>query len=372
MNNDRHDASSPEAPILIIAGTRPEAIKLAPVVKALRAQVRRQVLLVATGQHHALFDKALNEAGLVADVALNLMRPGQSPAAFLSLAAPQLTSVIAEMRPALTIVQGDTASAYAGALAAFRLGLPIGHVEAGLRTPDIGSPFPEELFRRAITRLTNLHFAPTQGAAAALIRENVSPDSIYVTGNTGIDHLLDTVEHLEKVILPVPAHFRNRFGIVTVHRRENRGERLNAIAQGLSLVSRRLDLPLILPLHPAPELQSLKEMLKEEAGISVVSPFDYRLMIALQAEAALVLTDSGGMQEEAVTLGTPVVVLREETERYEAVLDGRAHLAGANAERIATAATCLLSRGRFSRSTLFGDGKAGPRIANAIADWLDR
>ena len=355
--------------ILIVAGTRPEAIKLAFVIRALKDF---DVRLIATGQHLELFDAALRDAGLKPDISLDLMRPGQDPATFLARTAPQLAAAMAKIQPALVLVQGDTATAYAGALAAHRLGFPIAHVEAGLRTSRIDDPFPEELFRRAIARLATLHFAPTERAAAALLRENIKPCNIHVTGNTGIDHLFDAIKAVAPArSLPSDLNISSPFAIATVHRRENRGARLRSIGLGLERTATMLNLPIILPLHPAPELQPLRALLSGNKWISVIAPLDHASMVHLQANASLVLTDSGGLQEEAVTLGTPVVILRDETERQEAVLAGRACLAGADPDRISESAAKLLLAGRFPPSSLFGDGKAGSRIANLIADWLN-
>ncbi len=359
--------------VIVIAGTRPEAIKLAPVIEALRTNGACSVLFLATGQHRGLFDQAIGESGPLPDVDLGLMQVDQSPGAFLARAACRLRDEIAAVHPALVIVQGDTATAYAGAIAAHRLGYPVAHVEAGLRTASIDRPFPEELFRRAIAQLATLHFAPTERARAALLSEGVPAANIHVTGNTGIDRLFRAMKRSEltassqRILKDMGG---KRFGLATVHRRENRGQRLQQIAAGLNRVAEAFDLPIVLPLHPSPELTALITLIAENPLIHLTHPLDHDTMVQLLEQAALLLTDSGGLQEEAATLGTPTIVLRNETERAEALESGRAALADGEPEAIMTASRALLRHGRFPPSELFGDGRAGGRIAQIIADWL--
>lgn len=344
-------------------------------ISALRDNGHAFLHVIATGQHRLLFDQVA-ENGLTPDVDLGLMQAGGSTARFLGRAALGLHDALSHADPALVVVQGDTASAYAGALAAFRLGIPIAHVEAGLRTASIAAPFPEELFRRAIARLATIHFAPTLRARDALLCEGISGASIHVTGNTGIDSLFERLARRQTstptATALIDAVKQGPFGLVTVHRGENRGRRLNAIATGLKRVAEALSLPLILPLHPSPALYPLDAALRPHALIHIVPPLDHDSMIGLLERAVLVLTDSGGLQEEAAALGTPMVVLRNETERVEAVEAGRAALAGANAEAILDAADAMLAHGRFPRSDLFGDGNASVRIAAIIGEWLRR
>lgn len=358
--------------IAVIAGTRPEAVKLWPVVVALRRTTIAEIRLIATGQHRALFDQILP---VMPDIDLNLMQPGDTPGRFLARAASALHDVLQRMEPALVVVQGDTATAYAGAIAAFRLGIAIAHVEAGLRTASIAEPFPEELFRRAITRLAALHFAPTKEARQALLNEGVPAGTVHVTGNTGLDELRNALTEGAGLTSEATALLQQfgkaRFGIATVHRRENRNGRLESIAKGLSRTTRELHLPLILPLHPAPDLAELQTKLSDNPLIHVIPPIDHQTMAQLLMRAALVLTDSGGLQEEAAALGTPVVVLRAQTERMEAVKDGRSLLAGSDADAIVSASTEMLKRGRLPPSRLFGDGRSAPRIAEIIGGWLN-
>ena len=360
--------------IAVIAGTRPEAIKLAPVISALRARAIADIRYIATGQHRDLFRQALSD-GPVPDIDLRLMQARQSPARFLARAAAALRDTLAETHPALVLVHGDTATAYAGAIAAYRLGIPIGHVEAGLRTSSIASPFPEEMFRRAISRLALLHFAPTPRAGAALLREGVPQSAVHVTGNTGIDRLFDALGRAEPVLPPAAGEApqaigAGHFGLVTIHRGENRGTTLTRIGEGLIRVATELALPLIVPLHPSPGLRPLASLINAVPAIHVRPPMDHEALAGLLRRAALVLTDSGGLQEEAVTLGTPVVILRGETERVEAVEAGRALLAGSDPALICAHARVLLRQGRFPPSAMFGDGHAAGRIAQIIEEWL--
>lgn len=360
--------------IAVIAGTRPEAIKLAPVISALRARAIADIRYIATGQHRDLFRQALSD-GPVPDIDLRLMQARQSPARFLARAAAALRDMLADMHPALVLVHGDTATAYAGAIAAYRLGIPIGHVEAGLRTSSIASPFPEELFRRAISKLALLHFAPTPRAGAALLREGVPPSAVHVTGNTGIDRLFDALRRAGEGLPPaageaLQAIGAGHFGLVTIHRGENRGTTLTRIGEGLKRVATELRLPLVVPLHPSPGLRPLASLIKLVPAIHVCPPMDHEALAGLLQRAALVLTDSGGLQEEAVALGTPVVILRGETERVEAVEACRALLAGSDPTLICAHARLLLRRGRFPPSAVFGDGQAAGRIAQIIEEWL--
>ena len=361
--------------IAIVAGTRPEAIKLLPVIEALKKDGNFSLHFIATGQHRALFDQAMKSGGPSPDIDLGLMQADQPVGEFLARAAGALREAIAALDPGLVIVQGDTTTAYAGALAAYRLGCPLAHVEAGLRTASIDSPFPEELFRRAISRLSTLHFAPTELARDMLVHEGVARSAVHVTGNTGIDHLFqvmarprltNTATRLLKITGGGP------FALATVHRRGNRGAGMSALARGFAQVAQGCGLPIILPRHPAPGLQSLEDMLSEQEHIHVIPPLDPDSFVQLLARAALAMTDSGGVQEEAVTLGTPVVVLRDETERSEAVTAGRAMLAGNDPGAMLRTARIMLDQGRFPPSTIFGDGAAGIRIAHIIKSWFDR
>lgn len=353
--------------IAVIAGTRPEAIKLAPVVHALRRETPFAVRVIGTGQHRALFDTAAAGSGLAVDGDLDLIRPGQTPAALLARALPTLQDALIAMRPTRVVVQGDTASAYAGAVAASALGIPVAHVEAGLRTGHLADPFPEELFRRAIGRIADLHLAPTMRALEALRAENIAADRIVVTGNSGIDGLMAIrPDRTVAAALLEQGGARRPLMLATVRRRESRGERLGQIIEGLRKTATALGGTMLLPLHPSPALVPLARHLKAHPGISIVDPLPHPVIRALLDEADLVLTDSGGLLEEAATLGVPTVVLRATTERGEAVDAGRAILA-TKSDAILRAARAMLAKGRMPRSDLFGDGNAGPRIARAIA-----
>jgi len=366
--------------IAIVLGTRPEALKLAPVVDALCARGVRP-LLISTGQHRDLLDRATADAGLMPDIDLGLMRPGQGTGALLADAAHGLLTLFRCQRPAMVIVQGDTASAYAGALAAARIDCPITHVEAGLRTGRLDDPWPEELFRRAITALTSLHCAPTPLAARTLVREGVAPSAVHVTGNSAIDRLMKaraaaatangaangTGRDAGQELM---TRFGGRFALATIHRRENHG-RIDALADALHRVGRHHCLPVLVPIHPSPAMERLRALLRGSDMVHPLPPLDHGTMVTLLSRAVLVLTDSGGLQEEAVTLGTPLVILRDVTERAEAVRAGRARLAGADPAAILDASSSALVAGRFAPCTLFGDGRAGLRIASLVLGWLD-
>ena len=363
--------------VLIAAGTRPECLKLASVVRALRAQDGLHTLLLNSGQHQAMVERTFAQLGMSCDLA-----PGQISAASLSHA---LSALRAQIRQAarehgadLVVSQGDTSTAYAAALAARDLGLPLAHVEAGLRTSHPYRPFPEELFRRRIAPIAQLHFAPTQQAAANLRGEGVAEERIHQVGNSVIDLLREEVERSEPTPLPfLPA--TSAHIALTLHRRENYGRGLDLVcAAVLELLQRHADLGLVCPVHPNPAVGSrIRRHLAGHARIALVEPLDYRLFIALLARARLAITDSGGIQEEAPYLGTPVVVVRENTERPESVALGAATLVPLKPERIVAEADRLLraappARLAFAPESPYGDGRSGERIAATIARFLEK
>ncbi len=361
---------------VFVAGTRPEAVKLAPIILALRAQDRATVL-VATGQHRQLFDEALSAFGLTADCNLDVMRASQSPADVVGTLIPLLMAEIARRRPAVVIVQGDTATAFAGAIAASYAGVPLAHVEAGLRS-GMREPFPEEMHRRVIAQLADLHFAPTPAAVAALHREGIATSATHMTGNTGIDALHQMQARLA-ASPAMRAALSQRFAaidpsrpllLVTVHRRENHGTRLAAILAALAVLAR--DAEIVLPVHPHPAVAGpVHAALGGQRGIHLLPPLDYPAFVWLMQRATLVLTDSGGIQEEAPALGLPVLVLRDVTERREGLDSGNARLIGTDTAAILAAVDSLLGDtsaiGQMAEATMpYGSGDAAQRIVDVL------
>ena len=347
--------------LVSIIGTRPEAIKMAPV--ALAAGRRgMDHLLVCTGQHGRLADTALADFGLAADARLSLPPTGGLDALNAAL-LHAIRDHLATRQPDLVLVQGDTASALAGARAAASLGLPLGHVEAGLRSFDLANPYPEEGNRIAIDALSDLLFAPTDQAAAHLRADSQVTGRIAVTGNTGIDALLI----MRGRIAPAPPGGPHRI-LATCHRRESFGAGIAGICEGLAAIAARGDVDIMMPVHPNPEVAGpVRARLSGVPGIRLVDPLPYRPMVEAMVTARLILTDSGGVQEEAATLGIPTLVLRDVTERPEGVASGTLRLVGTDPERIAAAAFRLLddgaARAAMARPSLaFGDGNAADRI----------
>ena len=359
-------ANGPMIRLLITYGTRPEAIKLAPVVRALRREPHAAaVTICATAQHRQLGDQAQRILGLTPDLDLNLMQAGQPLNQLTSRAFEALDGVLAETRPDWLVVQGDTTSAMVAAMAAFHRGVRVAHVEAGLRKNDLARPFPEEMIRRVVDLVADAHFAPTARAEAALIAEGVPPDRIFLTGNTVVDALLAMAAQLG----PVGAA-RSDEVLVTVHRRESFGAPIRQIFGAIAdLAARYRRLRWVCPVHPNPEVVGpAREVLGGIAGVELVDPLDYADLVARLRRCRLVLTDSGGLQEEAPTFGTPVLVLRETTERPEGVWAGVARLVGVDRGRIVAEARRVLddpateARMAVARNP-YGDGLAAERIA---------
>jgi UDP-N-acetylglucosamine 2-epimerase (non-hydrolysing) len=366
----------PRPKVLLVAGTRPEALKLAPVVRALRV-LKVPTTLVATGQHPSVAAEHWPAEGMAADVDLAIHRPGQTPAAVLAAILERLPPVLRAVRPAMLVVQGDTTSALGGALAAFYEGVPVAHVEAGLRTHDLGEPFPEEGQRAMIARIATLSFAPTALAAGRLRGEGIAAGSIFVTGNTAIDALVAAQAEARRrdAALALRFPFADAADpplvVATVHRRENGGARLDAIASGLARVAGLGLATLAMPLHPNPESAGrLRARLAAVPNIHLLPPLEHVAMVWLLMKARLLLTDSGGLQEEAPALGLRTLVLRQATERSEAVAAGVATLVPLRAAAIARAVSAALAQPVPVPVFPFGDGRAGARIASAIADWL--
>ena len=367
--------------VLVIFGTRPEAIKLFPVVRALAAQPGLVVRTCVTAQHRGLLDQVLAIADLMPDIDLDLMEPGQSLDRLTARLLTGLGEVMDAEKPDLVIVQGDTATAMAGALAAYYRRVPVAHVEAGLRSGDIYHPWPEEVNRRIVAPIAQLHFAPTETAAAALRRENIDPSTIHVTGNTVIDALLWTQERvaadpaLARGLDAIAERFAGkRLVLVTTHRRENFGGGMEAIARAIGRIADRADTAVLFPMHPNPEVaRAMDAVLGVRANVARIEPLDYPHFVRALALCDVALTDSGGVQEEAPALGKPVLVMRETTERPEGIEAGTAKLVGTDEDRIVSEIFTLLddsdAHAAMARAhNPFGDGQAAARIAGLIAD----
>lgn len=370
-------------PILIIFGTRPEAIKLFPVVRVLRDSGIAPVRVCVTAQHRGMLDQVLEIAGLTPDHDLDLMEPGQSLDRLTARLLTGLGEVMDAERPAMVVVQGDTATAMAGALAAYYRKVPVAHVEAGLRSGDIYQPWPEEVNRRMIAPIAALHFAPTDTAAAALRAEGIDPGKIHVTGNSVIDALHWTKERiaadpsLVAGLDPVLSRLAGkRILLVTTHRRENFGGGMAAIARALRQIAVRPDVGILFPMHPNPNVVAvMDEVLGDHPAIARIAPLDYPQFVRALDAAHIVLTDSGGVQEEAPALGKPVLVMRETTERPEGVAAGTARLIGTDEDRIAREvfallddADCYAAMARAHNP--FGSGDTADRINRIMTDAL--
>lgn len=367
------------AGIMVVLGTRPEALKLVPVIEALR-QRDVPLRICVTGQHRGLLDQVLGPAGIRPDVDLDLMRPDQNLNELAASMISGLSEVLASERPERVIVQGDTSSAMAGALAAHHLKISVSHVEAGLRSGDSGHPWPEEFNRKAIGAIADQHFAPTKRAAEALLAEGVPVEAVHVTGNTAVDALFAMRLQIAAdplicgPVIPVLSAAQGRkLILVTCHRRENHGAGLAEVAAGVRALSARDDLFFALALHPNPDVTGpMSKALAGLQNVALLPPLDYACFVRLLSAAHIVLTDSGGIQEEAPALGKPVLILRETTERPEGVEAGTARLVGARAQRI-VAETCRLldnpdAYARMARAhSPYGDGRAAERIAAILA-----
>ena len=358
--------------ILCVVGTRPEAIKMAPVILALKKTSWARVRVLATAQHRQMLDQVLAFFDITPDIDLNIMRPNQALTTLTARLLLELDDVLRAEQPDVVLVQGDTTTVMTVALACFYHRIPIGHVEAGLRTGDIQNPFPEEANRVIAGRLARWHFAPTETSRQNLLGEGLPADQVHVTGNTVIDALLMTAARELDVGVELDAS--KRLVLVTSHRRENFGEPFRSICRGLrTLAERHPDIEILYPVHPNPNVHDVAhEMLGSVSNIRLCSPLDYAPFIAALKRAYLVISDSGGVQEEAPALGKPVLVLRDETERPEAVEMGVVRLVGPHEERIVTEAQRLLDDPAAYRSMArgvspYGDGKAAGRIVEILA-----
>jgi UDP-N-acetylglucosamine 2-epimerase (non-hydrolysing) len=375
--------------VAVFMGTRPEGIKMAPVVAALRASEDLACRVVATGQHREMFQQVAEQFGFAVDVDLAVMQPNQTLGALTARLMEQIDGWLENDRPDMALVQGDTTTVLVAALACFYRRIPIGHVEAGLRSGNIWSPFPEEVNRRLASPVVSLHFAPTPSARAALLREGVSAASIEVTGNTVVDALALERAQQEKpaVRAEIDASLSSLLGsawarapmvLITGHRRENFGEGIRQICEAITILSRRYpDHRFVYPVHLNPEVKGhVDRLLGGLANVQLIAPQGYRNFVALMAHARLVLTDSGGVQEEAPSLGKPVLVMRDTTERPEGVEAGTALLTGPHTARIVEHTSRLLDdpaayQAMASAVNPYGDGHASERIVRRVRQHLD-
>ena len=373
--------------VLTVFGTRPEAIKLAPLVLALQREPGVRQVTCVTGQHRQMLDQVLGVFELTPDHDLDIMKPGQDLGYVTGAVLEGVSRVIRAERPDWLCVQGDTTTAFAAALAGFYERVPVAHVEAGLRTHDPLSPWPEEINRRLVAPLARLHCAPTERAAQNLLREAIPPAQVVVTGNTVIDALRwiaarpEADRELDALIArhaPALARSSRRLLLVTLHRRENLGSKLRSICTGLRLLAARGDIEIAFPVHLNPAVGAVfDELLAGVAGVHRLPPLDYLPFVALMRRSHLIVTDSGGIQEEAPGLGKPVLVARDVTERPEAIEAGTAELVGTDGATLATRCAALLDDpaqyARMANATNpFGDGRAAPRIVALLRERLER
>ncbi len=358
--------------IVVVVGTRPEAVKLAPIVLALRASTWAECRVVAAAQHRELLDDTLAFFGVVPDRDLNLMRPGQGLADLTARALAAIDPVLAEEEPDLVLAQGDTTTVLATALASYYRRVPFAHVEAGLRTGDLGQPFPEEGNRLLVARLAQWHFAPTVLAAENLHREGIAQKHVHVVGNTAIDALRWALPRVDAAMF-APSGGR-RLVLVTAHRRESLGEPLVELCHALTALANRPDVEVLFPVHPNPRVRATVErLLAVGANVRLCDPLGYPEMVAAMMASSLILTDSGGVQEEAPTLGKPVLVLRNVTERPEGVAAGAAQLVGLHRDSIVAAASELLDNPTAYAAMArvrspYGDGTSATAIVDILRD----
>lgn len=367
--------------ILIIFGTRPEAIKLFPLIRTLKDDARFAPVVCVSAQHRQMLDQVLDIAGISPDHDLDLMQPDQTLDGLTAVLLTRLGTVMDQERPARVMVQGDTATAMAGALAAYYRKIPVDHVEAGLRSGNIYQPWPEEVNRKIIGSIASLHFAPTETAAAQLLAEQVDPARVHVTGNTVIDALHAMRQQLAaqpeqaRALAPLEQRFAGRRIIgVTSHRRENFGGGMANIAEAIRRIAARDDLAVIFPLHLNPNVRAvMNAALADLPNVALIEPLDYPNFVRLLTIADIILTDSGGVQEEAPALGKPVLVMRETTERPEGIAAGTARLVGTDPSLIVTELFNLLDdkaayEAMARAHNPFGDGRSADRIVELIGN----
>lgn len=368
--------------LLFIAGTRPEAIKLCPTVLHCRSDSRFDVKVCVTAQHRHLLDQVLTAFHIRPDYDLDLMLPGQTLSQSTSRIISGLAPVLDAERPDMVIVQGDTTTTFCGALAAFYQRIPVGHVEAGLRTGDLYEPFPEELNRVLTSRIARLHFAPTARAAENLAREGAPADAVSITGNTGIDAVLYIRNELQAGRLHSGAWDqldpKRKLILVTAHRRESFGPPFERICKALRTLARRNDVQIVYPVHPNPNVQEpVRRRLSGLDRVLLIEPVGYVEFVDLMRQAHILLTDSGGIQEEGPSLGKPILVLRDKTERPEAVEAGVVRLVGSDEDRIVAETERLLDYSEHYASMTpvhnpYGDGRASRRIGDLITSFFGK
>lgn len=359
--------------ILCVVGTRPEAIKMAPVILALKNETRIETRVLATAQHRNMLDQVLNFFGITPDIDLDIMRPNQALTTLTARLLLELDIVFLAEKPDAVLVQGDTTTVMAAALACFYHGIPIGHIEAGLRTWDIQNPFPEEANRVITSRLARWHFAPTESSRQNLLKEGITDKNIIVTGNTVIDALLMTAA--KDVELGIGIAPNKRLILITSHRRENFGDPFLNICKALhTLAMKNPDVQFLYPVHPNPNIKDIAyKILNECLNVQLCAPLDYAPFVAAMKRAYLIISDSGGVQEEAPALGKPVLVLRDETERPEAAEQGVVKLVGSNHDRIVRETQILLDdelayKAMARGISPYGDGHSAERIVNVLRD----
>ena len=362
--------------VMTIFGTRPEAIKMAPVVKALEAAEDMESIVTVTAQHREMLDQVLHLFSITSDYDLNIMSQGQTLYDVTCKALLGLQGVLKEAKPDVVLVHGDTTTTFVGALAAFYEGIPVGHVEAGLRTGNIYSPFPEEMNRKLTGAIGTYHFAPTSTSESNLLKENINPAHLYVTGNTVIDALQTTVQTdytFKEELLNQIDYINNKVILVTTHRRENLGDPMRNVYEAVrDIINEQADVEVIFPMHRNPKVRSIvQEVLGDMPRVHLIEPLEYEPFANLMARTYLIMTDSGGIQEEAPSLGKPVLVLRDTTERPEAVEAGTVKLVGTDKESVYRTATELLVNetaylAMSNAVNPYGDGLASDRIVQAL------
>lgn len=347
--------------IIAVFGTRPEAVKMCPLILELKKRECFEVKVCLTGQHREMLDSVIEVFGIKADYNLSVMSKGQTLSDTTTKIIDGITPIFQNENPDLVLVHGDTSSAFAASLAAFYMKIPVGHIEAGLRTYDISSPYPEEFNRRAISMMSSFDFAPTEAARENLIKEGKAPDRVFVTGNTVVDALNFTAREVQT---------EEKLLLLTAHRRESIGEGMHNIFSAVRSIARKYpDFEIVYPVHPNPAVRKIaEEILGGEENIELCEPLDLKKFHSLLARSYLVMTDSGGVQEEAAALGKPCLVLRDKTERREG---GSLLLVGTNEDEILSAFERLVDDKKFYDSIKnapnpFGDGKASERIADIL------
>lgn len=364
--------------IMTVFGTRPEGIKMAPIVKELEKRQGVESVVCITAQHREMLDQVLNLFKIVPDYDLNIFKPGQTLTGITTKALQGLEEVIIKEKPDVLLVQGDTTTVFSGALAAFYQGVKIGHVEAGLRSGNIYSPYPEEANRKLTGIVTNFHFAPTERNRQNLIKEDYPEENIFITGNTVIDALQYTIkeDYIFKEELLNKLDYKNKKVILlTSHRRENIGKPMENIFNGIKdIVNKYENVEVVFPIHLNPKVREIaRKILANNDRINIIEPLDYEPFTNLMAKVNLVVTDSGGLQEEAPTLGKPVLVVREETERPEGIESGTAKLVGTSYEKLYNELDILLSKeeeyDKMAKAVNpYGDGKASQKIVDILLE----